>query len=90
MGPTSLGRRMKYAVISSEENMADLKKYQDISRQLSLARSLSESEAKILAKEGKVIVWIDKSIEEKAKKKLVSYTVYSFLFTVYEVCAHSL
>jgi len=62
MGPTSMGRRMKYAVISSEENMANLKKYQDISRKLSLARSLSEPEAKNLAKEGKVIVWIDSGL----------------------------
>ena len=59
MGPTSMGRRMKYAVISSEENMANLKKYQDISRKLSLARNLSDPEAKSLAKEGKAIVWID-------------------------------
>ena len=62
MGPTSMGKRMKYAVISSEENMANLKKYQDISRKLSLARGLSEPEAKSLAKEGKVIVWIDSGL----------------------------
>jgi len=62
MGPTSMGRRMKYAIISSEENMANLKKYQDISRRLSLARDLSEQEAKSLAKEGKVVVWIDSGI----------------------------
>ncbi len=62
MGPTSMGRDMKYAVISSEENMANLKKYQDISRKLSLARNLSDQEAKSLAKEGKVIVWIDSGI----------------------------
>jgi hypothetical protein len=62
MGPTSLGRRMKYAVISSEANMAELTKYRDISRKLSLARDVSEEEAKKLAKEGKVIVWIDSGI----------------------------
>lgn len=62
MGPTSMGRRMKYAIISSEKNMANLIKYKDISRKLSLARSLSEQEAKSLAKEGKVIVWIDSGI----------------------------
>jgi len=62
MGPTSMGRRMKYAVISSEENMANLKKYQEISRKLSLARGVSEQEAKSLAKEGKVIVWIDSGL----------------------------
>ena len=53
---------MKYAVISSEDNMANLKKYQEISRKLSLARDVSEQEAKNLAKEGKAIVWIDSGI----------------------------
>ncbi|MFC2166827.1 M14 metallopeptidase family protein [Acidobacteriota bacterium] len=62
MGPTSMGKRMKYAVISSEENMANLKKYQDISKKLSLARGLTEQEAKSLAREGKVIVWIDSGL----------------------------
>jgi hypothetical protein len=62
MGPTSMGRRMKYAVISSEENMAGLKKYKEISRKLSLAHGVSEEEAKKLAREGKAIVWIDSGI----------------------------
>lgn len=62
MGSTSMGRRMKYAIISSEENMANLKKYQEISKKLSLARGVSEQEAKNLARKGKVIVWIDSGI----------------------------
>ena len=62
MGPTTMGRRMKYAIISSEENMANLKKYREISRKLSLARGVSEQEAKNLAIEGKVIVWIDSGL----------------------------
>ena len=62
MGPTSMGRRMKYAIISSEDNMAHLQKFQEISRRLSLARGLSEQEAVSLAKEGKVIAWIDSGI----------------------------
>jgi len=62
MGPTSLGRRMKYAIISSEDNMAHLQKFQEITRKLSLARGLSEQEAQSLAKQGKVIVWIDSGI----------------------------
>jgi len=62
MGPTSMGKRMKYAIISSEDNMAQLEKYQDISRKLSLARDLSEQEAQVLARKGKVIVWIDSGI----------------------------
>ncbi len=62
MGPTSMGRLMKYAIISAEDNMAQLKKYQEISRRLSLARDLSEQEARSLSNEGKVIVWIDSGI----------------------------
>ncbi len=59
MGPTTEGRRMKYAIISSEQNMSNLEKYKEITRRLSLARDLSDEEAKNLAAEGKVVVWID-------------------------------
>jgi len=59
MGPTSYGRRQKYAVISSEENMAKLDHYKEICRKLSLARGVPEAEARKLADEGKAIVWID-------------------------------
>lgn len=59
MGATSEGRRMKYAIISSEENMANLDRYKEITRRLSLVRGVSEDEAQSLADEGKAIVWID-------------------------------
>ena len=59
MGPTSYGRRMKYAVISSEENLAELDHYKDINAKLSLARGVTEAEAERLAEEGRAIVWID-------------------------------
>ena len=59
MGPTSEGKRMMYAVISSEANMARLDRYKEISRRLSLVRGVSEDEARSLADEGKAIVWID-------------------------------
>ena len=62
MGPTTEGRRMKYAIISSEENMANLNKYKDIVKKLSLARGISDNEAKNLANDGKVVVWIDSGI----------------------------
>ena len=62
MGPTSEDRRMKYAIISSRENMADLDRYKDISKTLSLAKNLTGEEAKKLASRGKVIVWIDAGI----------------------------
>ncbi|MCP4724748.1 MAG: hypothetical protein GY863_06915, partial [bacterium] len=62
MGPTTEGRRMKYAVISSEENMRNLDRYKDISRKLSLSRNISKEEALQLSKEGKVVIWIDSGL----------------------------
>ena len=59
MGATSEGRRMKYGVISSSENLARLEEYKDLNRQLSLSRSLTDEQATTIADEGKVIVWID-------------------------------
>jgi len=59
MGVTGMGRPMKYAVVSSEANLAALDRHKDISRRLTLARGLSQDDARRLADEGKVIVWID-------------------------------
>lgn len=59
MGPTSYGRRMKFAIISSGENMARLEHYKEINARLSLVRGVSEEEAEKLAEEGRVVVWID-------------------------------
>lgn len=59
MGETSEGRRQKYAIISSEDNMANLEKYRLINERLTLGRSVNKEEAKKLADEGKAIVWID-------------------------------
>ncbi len=59
MGPTSFGRRMKYAVISSEANMAQLESYKEINKKLSLGRGVSKEEAEQMAEEGKAIIWID-------------------------------
>ncbi len=64
MGPTAYGRRMKYAVISSDENMADLDRYKEINRKLSLARGVSPAEAETLSEEGKAVVWIDGGLHE--------------------------
>ncbi|MBG7605460.1 MAG: hypothetical protein IZT58_12615, partial [Actinobacteria bacterium] len=58
-GTTSFGRSQKYAVISSEENMANLEHHKEVARRLSLARGVSEAEARSLADEGKAVAWID-------------------------------
>ena len=59
MGPTSEGRRMKYGIVSSEANLANLERYKEINRKLTMVRGVSEIEAQKLAEEGKVVVWID-------------------------------
>jgi len=58
-GKSSEGRPMIFAAISSEENMAKLDHYREISKHLSLVRGLAEKKAEKLAQEGKAIVWID-------------------------------
>jgi hypothetical protein len=62
MGETSMGRTMIYAIITSEENMANLDRYREISNKLALAKGLTDDEARALAAEGKAVVWIDVGI----------------------------
>lgn len=59
IGRSSEGRDMIVAIISSEANLKNRARYQEIARKLSIARGVSEAEARALSKEGKVIVWID-------------------------------
>jgi hypothetical protein len=50
--------RISYAIISSARNLADLERHEDMSIKLSQART-SVDEALKLAKEEKVVVYID-------------------------------
>jgi hypothetical protein len=59
MGKSAEGRTMYAAIITSPENHKKLNRYKEISRRLSLAEGLGETEARQLAKEGKTVVWID-------------------------------
>lgn len=59
IGKTAEGRTMLLTVISSEENLKRLDRYKEIARKLALAKGLQGDEAWALAKEGKVVVWID-------------------------------
>jgi hypothetical protein len=59
IGKSSEGRDMIVAIISSEANLKNSARYREIARKLSIARGVSETEARALSKEGKVIVWID-------------------------------
>jgi len=59
IGKTSMGKPMIYAVITSEENMGKLNLFKEISKKLSLAKGLTDDEARRLAAEGKAVVYID-------------------------------
>jgi hypothetical protein len=57
-GETTLGKPMILAVITSENNMANLEKYTQITKRLRNARGLTPEDAKELAKQGKAILLI--------------------------------
>ncbi len=59
IGPTAEGRTQLMAIITSPENHANLRRYQDISRRLAQAEGLTDEEARSLANEGRAVVWID-------------------------------
>ncbi len=59
IGKTTEGRTQWMAIISAPENIQHLDKYEAISHKLSMAKGLSDDEARALAKEGKAVVWID-------------------------------
>ena len=58
MGPTTLGNDFILAAISSEDNIRNKKKYQEIARKIADPRGLSESEINTLVKEGRAIVLV--------------------------------
>lgn len=58
IGESTLGKPMIMAVITSEENMADLEKYTEITRRLRNARGLTPTAARELAQQGKIIFLI--------------------------------
>ena len=62
LGPTSQGRDMIMAVISSEANLKQKAKYQGIARQMADPRGLSDAQLDALAREGKAVVLVTCSI----------------------------
>ncbi len=58
IGKTTLNKPMIMAVITSEDNMANLATYRSINKKLRDARDLTPDDASRLAKEGKVTVFI--------------------------------
>ncbi len=59
IGLTQEGRPQVMAVITSPANHADLDRYRDISRLMAKADGTSEEEARLLAQEGKAVIWVD-------------------------------
>ena len=58
IGTSVLGRPLLLLMISSEENLASLDQWQQISASLARGR-VSEAEAEALSKEGRAVIWID-------------------------------
>jgi zinc carboxypeptidase len=59
IGRTAEGRPQLMAIVTSPANFARLDRLRDISRRLALADAVSPEEARVLAREGKAVVWID-------------------------------
>jgi hypothetical protein len=62
IGQSTLNKPIIMAVITSEDNMAKLDTYRGISKKLRDVRGLTPDEARKLAKEGKVIVFITSNL----------------------------
>jgi hypothetical protein len=59
IGKTAEGRDQLMAIITAPENFKKLDRYKEISRRLSHAEGLTDDQARLLAKEGKAVIWID-------------------------------
>ena len=59
IGMTEEGRPQIMAIVSSPANLKNLARYKEISNRLAMADGLDSAEAAKLAKEGKVVFWID-------------------------------
>ena len=59
IGKTAEGRPEYTAIITSPENHRRLQSFKEINRRLALADNISDEQARVLAREGKAVVWID-------------------------------
>ena len=58
-GQTSRGRTFYYALVSSKSNLAKINRYREIAWRLAHPQTITEAEARNLAREGKAFVHID-------------------------------
>src|ERR1041385_8980833 len=59
IGKTAEGRPQLMAIVTAPENHQNLAHYREISQRLATAGTLTDEQARALAKEGKAVVWID-------------------------------
>ena len=59
IGKTAEGRTQYTAIITSPANHRRLAQFKDMNRRLALADGLTDEQARQLARDGKVVVWID-------------------------------
>ncbi|GLU55464.1 M14 family metallopeptidase [Dyadobacter frigoris] len=59
IGLTEEGRHQYMLIVSSPENLKKLDRYKEISQKLARAEGITPEAAKLLAKEGKPVIWID-------------------------------
>ena len=81
IGKTSEGRPQKIAIITSPENLKNLKRYREISVKLGKAEGLTNEEAHSLALEGKAVVAIDGGLHatESVNAQALFTTAYDLL-----------
>lgn len=59
LGVTEEGRSQFMMIVSSPENIKNLNHYKEIAQKLARAEGISDEQARVLALEGKAVVWID-------------------------------
>ena len=81
IGRTAEGRPQLMAIVTSPENHANLRRYQEIASSMALAEGIDEAAAHAMAEEGKAVIWIDGGLhatEVLGAHQLVE-TVYQFV-----------
>jgi hypothetical protein len=59
IGKTAEGRTQYTAIVTSPDNHRRLAQYKDMNRRLALVEGVTDEQARQLARDGKVVVWID-------------------------------
>lgn len=80
IGTTEEGRTMVMGIISSPANLRQIERYREIARRLAHAEGLTDQEARGLAEEGRVIVWISGGLHASE-----TLTAQQLMETVYQL-----